>query len=207
MHGNTLVLLAGLPADPARHGSLAVDRRAGIEGILLRLCTEVKGEKEGRLTSRGRAKSNHSSRLPARCGADLRATTASGNRIPAAHRLVHDSTAALLDSIPSLQLQQHSRGTAGPSGFEGELALKRRLLPQARDWRVDTPVWGLTPSAYLQRAWRWGEKGRVAGEGEGAGSSRAAAEGESLAVGSSRGKRDQLSFHQEVLPLHVDSRP
>lgn len=54
----------------------------------------------------------------------------------------------------------------GPSGLLGEEALKRRELPQARDLRVEMPVTGFTPSAYLQRAWdRWRVGGLGLGDG------------------------------------------
>ena len=39
-----------------------------------------------------------------------------------------------------------------PSGLLGEDALKRRLLPQLRLFRVDSPVTGFTPSATLHSA-------------------------------------------------------
>lgn len=41
---------------------------------------------------------------------------------------------------------------AAPSGLLGEDALKRRLLPQLRLLRVDSPVTGFTPSATLHSA-------------------------------------------------------
>ena len=42
--------------------------------------------------------------------------------------------------------------TCGPSELEGVELRKRRMLPHPRDWRVDTPVTLLTPSAYLHSA-------------------------------------------------------
>jgi hypothetical protein len=53
-----------------------------------------------------------------------------------------------------MKASRSASGTWGPSGLLGEEALKRRLLPQLRDSRVEMPVFELTPSAYLHSACR-----------------------------------------------------
>lgn len=48
--------------------------------------------------------------------------------------------------MPTSLLHNSHRPTCGPSGLEGDDALKRRDEPQLSDLRVDTPVMGLTPA-------------------------------------------------------------
>lgn len=116
--------------------SLAVDRHAGVECVLLFL-----GHLQRRQSGCGGQHCRHAySCTPAQ---------------------LHQPQNGRSHAQCACEQQLAAWRACGPSGLLGEEALKRRELPQARDLRVLMPVTGLTPSAYLQSAWGGG---RGAGE-------------------------------------------
>lgn len=66
---------------------------------------------------------------------------------------LHSAPLLLAPPPPLRSTQLPHPPTHPPSGLLGLAALKRRLLPQLSDSRVDTWVTGLTPSAYLHSDW------------------------------------------------------